>query len=630
MEEKTKKKKNIESFNKKKIFKDIINSGLSMGIYILATHVLFMPFMAKHLSVDMNAELVFFVMVYTILATAFGGTLGTLFQINKKAPMENKNHISSYIRWLQIINIIVAVVVAIILKIYGASIVNCIILALITILINTRYYNEACFRDERKFDKLAIYNGIYLISILIGIVVVKKFIPEIYYFPLMLAETVVVLLQSIDLNIFKNLKLENKKEVKDLAKKHSHLTTAELLSTSVSYADKLMILPLLGKEIMNIYYSGTVLSKMIFLVIKPINSVMLAWLTNSKINEPKKLLKKYLNINVLMVLFTFVLSIPMIYATTWILYKQNLEVIKTLLVPLSLVSAFSVGSTLLYTMYLKFSDVKNIKYINIATLIIFIIFAVPGAKIYGVIGFAYGNAISKFIRWMIYYQLLKETNLKNKDRIYNKYIKRLLDIIIAIIGLVLGAIPFGIFALWVKLDSKGKVIFTQERIGKDLKVFKVYKLRTMITKTNDEDGNRLSDPERLTKPGKIARAISIDEIPQFFNILKGDMSLIGPRPMPVRFCPYFTEKELRRHDVRPGLTGLAQVKGRAFLQWNERFAYDVEYVDNISFGNDVKIFFHTIKTVLKKEGTSSHKGDLMRFDDYREYPRNDKKVIRDE
>lgn len=173
----------------------------------------------------------------------------------------------------------------------------------------------------------------------------------------------------------------------------------------------------------------------------------------------------------------------------------------------------------------------------------------------------------------------------------------------AIILLILSFIPFLIFLVWVKLDSKGKAIFVQERIGKNNKKFNIYKLRTMDNVLYHEDGSPKTRLERLTRPGKIARKLSIDEVPQLINILKGDMSFVGPRPILARDLTYLTEVEKRRHLVKPGMTGLAQVRGRAFLDWDKRFKYDLFYVDKLSLRLDVSIILQTIKTIASTEGT---------------------------
>lgn len=200
---------------------------------------------------------------------------------------------------------------------------------------------------------------------------------------------------------------------------------------------------------------------------------------------------------------------------------------------------------------------------------------------------------------------------------YKKYIKRLLDIILSLIAIIITFPIFLIIGVLVLIFLGQPAIFRQERPGKDEKIFKLYKFRTM-NKKKDKDGNLLPDKDRLTKFGKFLRKTSLDEIPEFLNILKGDMSLIGPRPLAISYLPYYNEVERHRHDIRPGLTGLAQVNGRNGLQWEKRFAYDIEYVNNVSFILDVKIVFLTIIKVLKSSDISIRgTGNVIDFDKYR-------------
>ena len=187
--------------------------------------------------------------------------------------------------------------------------------------------------------------------------------------------------------------------------------------------------------------------------------------------------------------------------------------------------------------------------------------------------------------------------------IYSKYIKRLLDILISLTFIVLFSWLYLILVILVRIKLGSPVLFCQERPGYNEKIFKLYKFRTMTDK-RDEKGNLLPDSERLTKFGSMLRSTSLDELPEMFNILKGDMSLIGPRPLLVEYLPYYTEEERLRHSVRPGLTGLAQVSGRNYLAWNKRLARDVEYVNHISFIMDVRIIIKTIMVVFKKEDVS--------------------------
>lgn len=180
---------------------------------------------------------------------------------------------------------------------------------------------------------------------------------------------------------------------------------------------------------------------------------------------------------------------------------------------------------------------------------------------------------------------------------YEAVIKRPLDVTITAMALVPLLPVMGIIALLVKLKLGSPVLFKQERPGLDEKIFTLYKFRTM-TDEKDKNGEFLPDEKRLTKFGKWLRSTSLDELPELFNILKGDMSLVGPRPLLVEYLPYYTERESTRHDVRPGLTGLAQVSGRNALGWDERFEHDAQYVERINFLEDIKIILMTVKKVL--------------------------------
>ena len=187
---------------------------------------------------------------------------------------------------------------------------------------------------------------------------------------------------------------------------------------------------------------------------------------------------------------------------------------------------------------------------------------------------------------------------------YEACFKRPLDYIAALLALLFLWPFLGIVALFARIKLGSPVIFMQERPGKDGKIFRLYKFRTMTDK-KDENGELLPDEMRLTEFGKKLRATSLDELPELFNILKGEMSLVGPRPLLVEYLPRYSKRQARRHEVRPGLTGLAQVKGRNTISWEEKFAWDVRYVEKVTFLGDMKILFETVGAVLKKEGINS-------------------------
>lgn len=199
---------------------------------------------------------------------------------------------------------------------------------------------------------------------------------------------------------------------------------------------------------------------------------------------------------------------------------------------------------------------------------------------------------------------------------YEAYLKRPLDFAAALLGLIFLSPVLGILALLVRVKLGKPIIFTQERPGKiDFqtgreRIFKLYKFRTM-TNERDENGEPLPDEIRLTKFGKKLRSTSLDELPELFNILKGEMSLVGPRPLLVEYLPRYNERQARRHDVRPGLTGLAQISGRNGLSWEERFEDDVKYVNHVTFLTDMKILFGTIGAVIQRKGINSDTSATM-------------------
>ncbi len=187
---------------------------------------------------------------------------------------------------------------------------------------------------------------------------------------------------------------------------------------------------------------------------------------------------------------------------------------------------------------------------------------------------------------------------------YRKYFKRLIDFFLSLLALICLSPILFVVTIWLHFANKGAgAFFLQERPGKDAKIFKIIKFKTM-TDERDADGNLLPDAQRLTKAGKFVRSTSIDELPQLINVLKGDMALIGPRPLRTHYLPLYSKEQNRRHDVRPGITGWAQCNGRNAISWTEKFKLDVWYVDHCSFMLDLKILFLTIKKVFVREGIS--------------------------
>lgn len=194
---------------------------------------------------------------------------------------------------------------------------------------------------------------------------------------------------------------------------------------------------------------------------------------------------------------------------------------------------------------------------------------------------------------------------------YKHFFKRVFDFLIALVALLLIGWFLIIVAIWLHFANKGAgAFFFQERPGKDTKIFKVIKFKTM-TDERDADGNMLPDEHRLTKVGKFVRSTSIDELPQLINVFKGDMALIGPRPLLVQYLPLYSEKQMRRHEVRPGISGWAQCHGRNAISWTQKFEYDVWYVDHCSLWTDIQVIFITIKNVLMRKDINSSTSATM-------------------
>lgn len=188
---------------------------------------------------------------------------------------------------------------------------------------------------------------------------------------------------------------------------------------------------------------------------------------------------------------------------------------------------------------------------------------------------------------------------------YEHFLKRLFDFCISLVAIIVLSPILVVVTIWLHFANKGAgAFFTQERPGKDAKIFRVIKFKTM-TDERDADGNLLPDVQRLTRMGKVVRSLSLDELPQLFNVLKGDMALIGPRPLLVKYLPLYTKEQMRRHEVRPGITGWAQVNGRNAITHTKKFEYDVWYVDHLSFALDVKILWMTVLNVLRRKDIST-------------------------
>ena len=214
-------------------------------------------------------------------------------------------------------------------------------------------------------------------------------------------------------------------------------------------------------------------------------------------------------------------------------------------------------------------------------------------------------------------EVKSDEEVRHKQGVYEKYVKRPQDFFCSTAATIVLSPVLAGTAILVRKNLGSPVLFTQERPGRNGKVFKLYKFRSM-TDEKDENGELLPDEERLTKFGKLLRSTSLDELPELFNIIRGDMAVVGPRPLLIEYLPYYTEDEKHRHDVRPGLSGLAQISGRNATTWEKKFEYDLNYISNITLKNDFKIVLLTIIKAIKREGIQVGKEvEAGRLDDYR-------------
>jgi len=202
---------------------------------------------------------------------------------------------------------------------------------------------------------------------------------------------------------------------------------------------------------------------------------------------------------------------------------------------------------------------------------------------------------------------MQGTKTHKTKGLYEAFFKRLIDVVASTLVVTILCWLYLILAIIVRLNLGSPIIFTQDRPGKNGKIFKLYKFRSMSDK-RDENGELLPDKMRLNKFGRILRSTSLDELPELFNIIKGDMSIVGPRPLLVKYLPFYNAHDARRHEVRPGLTGLAQVSGRNAMSWKQKFEKDIEYVDNLTFLMDAKVVLMTIKKVFAREGIEFEEG----------------------
>ncbi len=403
----------IKNFFKSSFVKDLINNTFAFGLYIVSIHAIFMPYMAKQLEVSDNAKLLFFVMVSNILTLSLGQELGILYQVKNRELSEESEADFRNLSWkTNVLMFIFMFVLLFFLKEVWVnapifSLLESLAFALVSVLTGTKFYYQGLYRNEKRFKSIGIINSIFLGGILVGILLFHLGFKHIWL-TLFIAEGASNLYIVFDRKLLGRFSVKKTSDYKGLRNSYLDLSFATLLTNFPTYADKLLILPLLGDAVMSSYYAGTVVSKILFFLVNPINGVLLAHLTSDDSLDQGAILKKQIKANLLVVLLTFLVSLPLIYVATFILYKQFLPQVLSILIPLAVIATFSVASCLLRVLFLTFKELKFLKYINILHILAFIFFGVLGALFFGLPGFAYGIGLSKIILWASFYILLKK------------------------------------------------------------------------------------------------------------------------------------------------------------------------------------------------------------------------------
>lgn len=405
--------------NRKKFFWDVIQNTLAFGVYIGTFHLIMMPYLARTLAVSINAQLLMYIMFANILTMSMGNELGILYQILAGRTLEG-NHESDLLRLLNWTNGFLILFMGTVLTTLGFPFVVTLFLTLTTVFTNIRFYIQGYLRFAKDFKTIGFGNLWYLLGVLLSIGVFQ-FTTILYWIVLFLAEGFSTVYLFVKAKKHLLVSAPKSETFGQSRKEYVELIGATLLTNIPTYADKLLVLPLLGDVTMSAYYAGTVLSKMLFLVINPINGVLLSWLSSDQTTNEKKVIARQLKANSVVLILVFFLSVPMIYVMMLIFYPQFLNQVIPILLPLAAISSFSIASSLLRVVFLRYFNLMALKYINILHIFTFLIASLLGAKYFGLIGFTYGVGFSKFVLWLSFFWILTKKPLfgnlvhKNKD-----------------------------------------------------------------------------------------------------------------------------------------------------------------------------------------------------------------------
>ncbi|MGI6157637.1 MAG: lipopolysaccharide biosynthesis protein [Saccharofermentanales bacterium] len=401
----------------RQFIKNVVKNALTFGIYIAGYHLLMLPYLAKHLDVAVNARLLTYIMISSILTISVGNQLGIFYQLVMGRSPDKQTH--GDLRWLyRQSSVLLAVLTLVILLIVRFTVLEAFLLTGITLLTNARLFYLAYLRMYDEYKAMAIGNGLYVVGVVLAIIWFQ-WMPTVYWLPLLLAEICsVVYLHFFAAKPFRSIPAARGTKFTDHVKAYVNLVTSALLNNIPNYTDKLLILALLGELSMSAYYAGTTFSKMLFLLANPINGVLLVWLAKRSDDDEHSVVRRQLRANFLIALVVFAVSLPVIYIMTKIFYAQFFEVIRIILFPLALSAGFAIAASFLRVLFMRYADIRYLKYINVARIILFIALASLGSKLSGVRGFAYGVSITNFLYWLLFmaalfYRTSERRNIKN-------------------------------------------------------------------------------------------------------------------------------------------------------------------------------------------------------------------------
>lgn len=391
--------------SRKKLFiKDVIVNTGAFGIYMVAYHIIMLPFLAKVLPVETNSHFLLYIMIVSIYTLSTGNELGVLYQV--RMGREPSHTVFNDIYHLLFrANILLVIIFIPLLLILNFSLINTVILTIAAVLSNIRLFLSSILRQKKRFKSLLYCNLGYLLGVVLAVTLLLKNSTA-YWLPLLLGELLSTVMTVFSEREFRQRLKEKSSKYKAIRREGLDLIGASLLGNVPVYGDKILVLPFLGSYSMSAYYAGTSLSKALMLLVNPINGVLLSWLSSDRESDKRFIVKKILNANVLIVIGLSIISYPMIYLATYILYRQFLPTVLTIIIPLALNSAFTTSTTILKIVFLRYYKISSIKYFNLLKIVLFVALTPVGVYFGGLLGFSYAILFSSIVMWLIYFLVM--------------------------------------------------------------------------------------------------------------------------------------------------------------------------------------------------------------------------------